>query len=179
MRHRMTSLARAVPPFVIAAGLCLALPDARGQQPPRPTKPGAGAKAAPPKEKSKERPKEKPLVERLKSPYDPDLPPAEKLRSPRETFKVLYYAVITYDLFPQMMEDIVATLDLDAVQPRPSPESALLLGLDLERVLQSLDIPLTGVPDQADQDALVVYEAAGYRVGLRRGPDGGWRFDAD
>src|SRR2546421_12573400 len=65
----------------------------------------------------KERPKEKPLLERLRSPRETDRPLAEKLRSPRDTVKTLYYAIITYDLFPVMMEEAVACLDLESLTP--------------------------------------------------------------
>ena len=54
------------------------------------------------------------LAERLTSPRDTSRTAADKLRSPRETLKTLYYAVTLYDLFPEMMEDAIDCLDLDA-----------------------------------------------------------------
>src|SRR5271165_5888164 len=107
----------------------------------------------------KQRPKEIPLAQRVRSPLEPDRPIQDKLRSPRETLKTLYFAVITYDLFPAMIDDAVACLDLDAMQPRPAPEDAALLALDLEYVLQSLALPLAGVPDQAAGERAVLYDA--------------------
>ena len=112
-------------------------------------------------------------------PRRPTGPLADKLRSPRETLKTLYFAVILYDLFPQMIDDAVACLDLDAVQPRPAPEDAAMLALDLEYILQSLALPLSGVPDEAAGDAVVLHDADGFKLAMRRGPDGGWRFDAE
>jgi len=127
---------------------------------------------------AKEKPKEVPLVDRLHSPYEAERPLAEKLRSPRETLKTLYFAVILYDLFPEMIADAVACLDLDAVQPRPALEDATMLALDLENTLDCLALPLSSVPDQAAGDSVVLHDAGGFRLALQRGPDDGWRFDA-
>jgi MscS family membrane protein len=132
----------------------------------------------PPTAAAKEKPKEIPLIERLRSPYEADRPAAEKLRSPRETLKTLYFAVITYDLFPEMIGDAVACLDLDGLRPQPALEDAAVLALDLESILNGLALPLGNVPDQAPEDAVVLHDADGIRLALRRCPDGGWRFDA-
>ena len=40
----------------------------------------------------------------------------EKLRSPRETLRTLYYAAILYDVFPEMIDDAVACLDVEGVR---------------------------------------------------------------
>jgi MscS family membrane protein len=127
---------------------------------------------------TKEKPKEIPLIERLRSPYEADRPAAEKLHSPRETLKTLYFAVITYDLFPQMIDDAIACLDLDSLRPRPALDAAALLALSLENTLDGLALRLSDVPDQAAGDAFVLHDADGIRLTLRRSPDGGWRFDA-
>jgi MscS family membrane protein len=159
------------------------------------------AHAQPPKSPKPAASKEKPLADRLRSPCDNDRPLLEKLRSPRETLKTLYYAVTLYDLFPQMMDDATACLDLDSLQPRPAPEDAALLALNLENVLQTLSLPLSGIPEQAVVSAVadhptdgsgsligvasnppnmvVIHNADGFWLTLRRCPDGGWRFDAD
>src|SRR5262249_24230472 len=125
------------------------------------------------------RPKEVPLAERLRSPLEADRPLADKLRSPRETLKTLYYAVVLYDLFPPIIEDALACLDLDALRPRPAPEAAAMLALDLEYVLQVLALPLSGVPDQGAGTRVVLHDADGFTLTLQPGADGGWRFDAD
>jgi hypothetical protein len=134
----------------------------------------------------------------LRSPYEKDRPEAEKLRSPRETLKTLYFAVINYDKFPEMAQDAVACLDLPA-QPRPSADDAMMTCLTLEYVLQSLAIPLSSVPDQADvsppppplptglalasssvkEDRYILYDVDGFKLSMRRGEDHGWRFDAE
>ncbi len=139
----------------------------------------AGAKAeksapAPVRQKAKE----VPLADRLHSPVDADRPLAEKIRSPRQTLKTLYFAVLLYDLFPQMIEDAIACLDLDALQPRPRGEDAAMLALDLEYVLQGLALPLSGVSDEATGQRYVLHDAEGFILAMQRGPDGGWRFDA-
>jgi MscS family membrane protein len=126
----------------------------------------------------KPRAKEVPLAQRIRSPLEPDRPLQDKLRSPREALKTFYFAVTTYDLFPPMIDDAVACLDLEAVQPPPAAEDAARLALDLEYVLQSLALPLTGVPDQGAGEQVVLYDADGFRLSMRLGADGGWRFDA-
>jgi MscS family membrane protein len=127
----------------------------------------------------RQKPKEVPLIDRITSPLDPDRPLQDKLRSPRETLKTLYFAVTIYDLFPQMIEDATACLDLDSLTPRPAPQDAAILALDLEEVLQSLALPLGGVPDQGAGERVVLHDAEGYKLALRLCPDGCWRFDAE
>jgi MscS family membrane protein len=122
--------------------------------------------------------KEAPLAERLHSPVDTERPLGDKIRSPRETLKTLYFAVLLYDLFPQMIEDALACLDLDALQPRPSNEDATTLVLDLEYILQSLAVPLRGVPDEEMGARYVLHDADGFTLAMQRGMEGGWRFDA-
>lgn len=141
-------------------------------QAPQPIKPGA---APVPKEK----PKEKSLADRLRSPYEADRPLAEKLRSSRETLKTFYFAVTTYDLFPEMMADAVACLDLGALPTRPTVEDAAVMALGLENVLQSLAVPLSSIPDQGTGDRVTLHDADGCKLALQRGADGGWRFDAE
>ena len=141
--------------------------------------PKPGTSPAPlPSPAPKTKPKEIPLAERLRSPHQADRPLVDKLRSPRETLKTLYFAVLFYDLFPEMIEDAVACLDLDAVQPRPATEDAAMLALDLEHVLQSLALPLSSVPDEEAGDAVLLHDGDGIKLALQRGQDGGWRFDA-
>jgi MscS family membrane protein len=163
-------------PLCITVFLGALVPFA-GAQPVVP--PAAQAPASPPAV-----PKEKPkaanaVLQRIRSPLEPDRPIQDKLASPRETLKTLYFAILTYDLFPQMIEDALACLDLDGLQPRPAPEDASMLALDLEYVLQSLALPLSGVPDQGAGAQVVLYDAAGFRLVMRPSADGGWRFDAE
>jgi MscS family membrane protein len=146
----------------------LALPVAA--QTPKATKPAAVPKPSA---------KEKSIAERLRSPRSADKSFGELLRSPRETLKVLYYAAITYDLFPEMMEEAVACLDLDALTPRPAAADAAVLALELEQVLHSLALPLSSVPDEPAGDAVVLHDADGFKLAMRRGADNGWRFDGD
>jgi MscS family membrane protein len=142
----------------------------------QPAQAGKGTAASAPVGSAK--PKEVPLLERLRSPYEADRSVAEKLRSPREALKTLYFAVILYDIFPEMIADAVACLDLDEVHPRPAPADAAMLALDLENILDSLALPLSSVPDEAAGDAVVLHDAGPATLSMRRGPDGGWRFDA-
>jgi MscS family membrane protein len=139
--------------------------------------PGRAAPKAPAAPRPKA--KEIPLAQRIRSPLDPDRPTQDKLRSPRETLKTFYFAVTLYDLFPQMIDDAAACLELDGLQPPPGPEDAALLALDLEYVLQHLALPLTGVPDRGAGERVALYDADGFHLALRLGTDGGWRFDAE
>jgi MscS family membrane protein len=173
-------------------GLCLGTAAyfvPRGAQSPKPAElraPASEAPAAPVgKEKpkaapaAKEKSKEIPLADRLRSPYEADRPLADKLRAPRETLRTLYFAAMLYDLFPKIVDDAIACLDLDAMQPRPAPQDAALLALDLEQVLQNLALPLSGVPDEGAGERCILYDANGLKLALRRSAEGGWRFDAE
>jgi MscS family membrane protein len=104
---------------------------------------------------------------------------ADKLRSPRETLKTFYYAITLYDLFPSMMDDAIACLDLAAIEPRPTPEDAAVLAIGLEFVLQSLNIPLSSVVDQEKGGVVILYDLDGFELRLLRVPEVGWRFDAE
>lgn len=146
------------------AGSAHAQPSSRTTQP---------AEKAP-----RQKAKEVPLAERIHTPQEVGRALTDKLRSPRETLKTLYFAVLIYDLFPQMIEDAIACLDLDELQPRPTSEDAVLLALDLEYILQNLALPLSGVPEEGSGGRFVVYDAEGFTLSLRHGADGGWRFDA-
>jgi MscS family membrane protein len=146
---------------------------ARAQLPKPPTSP------TPPTATPKQKAKEIPLADRLRSPQQANRPMTDKLRSPRETIKSLYFGVLLCDLFPPMIEDAVACLDLDGLRPRPALEDAAMLALDLEYVLQSLALPLSDVPDEGAGVRVVLHDADGFKLALQRGEDGGWRFDAE
>ena len=158
------------------SGYLLVILVGLGSSPPARAQPVQPAPASGPV--PREKPKEIPLIERLRSPYEADRTPAEKLRSPRETLKTLYFAVNLYDVFPEMIGDAVACLDLDGLQPRPTHDNATMLALDLENTLDGLALPLRSVPDEAAGDS-VVLQAGEVTLALRRGPDGGWRFDTN
>jgi MscS family membrane protein len=124
------------------------------------------------------KPKEIPLADKLHSPLEADRPLTDKLRSPREMLKTFYFAVLTYDLFPPMIEDAIACLDLDALQPRPATEDAAMLAIDLEYILQSLALPLSSIPEQGEGERFVLHEADAFKIAVRKGRDGCWRFEA-
>jgi MscS family membrane protein len=105
-------------------------------------------------------------------------PPREFLSSPREALKTLYYAAVAYDLRPQLMDEAVATLDLDPARTA-DPAEPVRLAIDLEQTLRILCIPITGVPEKTDRDTVVVQDADGFKIVLARGADGLWRFDRD
>jgi MscS family membrane protein len=111
----------------------------------------------------------------------PDQPLAAKLRSPRDTVQTLYYAVDSYDYFPALICDAVATLDLGGTMPADSA-SAALLAIQLESILKSLDIPLAAISDLPASPPLSFPVAgAGKKqivsITVSRGTDGLWRFD--
>jgi MscS family membrane protein len=177
MHNRLTLAAR-VPAgwlFWILLGLGLPILQARTQAAP-PGQSGAAAGRVSPAP-LKQRPPQLPLAERLRAPDDAGRSLLDKLRSPRETLKTLYFAIGTYDLFPQMIDDAVACLDLDSLPHRPTAADAALLALQLDDLLQSLALSLSGVPDQETNDGFLLHDADGLKIALRRCPDGGWRFD--
>jgi MscS family membrane protein len=126
----------------------------------------------------KDKPKETPLLERLRSPYEADRPLTEKLRSPRETLRTLYYAVLLYDVFPEMIDDAIACLDVESLRPHPGRDDAAKMALALENVLDSLALPLSAVPNEPAGESVVLYESGTTALALHRCPDDGWRFDA-
>jgi MscS family membrane protein len=111
-------------------------------------------------------------------PTGPDRPLSEKLRSPRETLKTLYFSVIAYDAYPLLIADAVVCLDLRPDDP-VSASQAALFALQLETVLRDLCLPLAAVPEQGDGKAFVLYDQEGFRIAMCRRADGQWRFDRD
>jgi MscS family membrane protein len=103
---------------------------------------------------------------------------AEFLASPRETLKTLYFATVAYDIRPALLDEAVACLDLDAARVA-EPAEAARLAIDLESVLRTLCVPIHGVPDYTDRDAVTVLDTDGFKIGLVRGTDKLWRFDRD
>jgi MscS family membrane protein len=105
-------------------------------------------------------------------------PTSAFLASPRETLKSLYFAVVAYDFRPQLMDEAVACLDLDparAADPAEGPR----LAIELEQILRILCIPINGVPERSNRDAVTLLDAEGFKVAMVRGVDGLWRFDRD
>jgi MscS family membrane protein len=107
-----------------------------------------------------------------------DFPLAKKLSSPRDTLQTLYYSADVYDIYPALVRDAVATLDLGDLMP-PDSASASLLALQLEGVLNSLHIPLAGVPDRPTTEVVTIYDADDIKVVMRKYTDGLWRFDRE
>jgi MscS family membrane protein len=104
--------------------------------------------------------------------------PREFLASPRETLKTLYYAVVAFDLRPQLMDEAVACLDLEPARADDPAEGARL-AIELEQILRILCVPIHGVPEKTKRDTAAVVDADGFRITLARGEDGLWRFDRD
>ena len=125
----------------------------------------------------KAKPKEVPLIERLRSPYEADRPVAEKLRFAAQALETLYFAVLVYDIFPEMIADAVACLDLDEVRPAPRSRGRGDAGPGPGEHSRQPALPLSSVPDEAACDTVVLRDAGPATLSMRRGPDGGWRFD--
>lgn len=122
--------------------------------------------------------KDQAIASKLRSPVDARRALTEKLRSPREMLKTLYYAVGTFDLFPQMIDEATDCLDLAGLPP-VSAEEASFLALELERILQGLDLPLKSVPDNSINEAATLYDADGFKITARLCQDKCWRIDAE
>ncbi len=102
--------------------------------------------------------------------------PQEFLASPRETLKTLYFAVVAYDLQPQLIDEAVACLDLDAAQVADRAETARL-AIELEQTLRILCIPINSIPLQPNEDVVILKQGGGTRIAMSRGSDNLWRFD--
>jgi MscS family membrane protein len=102
-------------------------------------------------------------------------PPREFLTSPRATLEALYYAVIAFDVRPQLMAEAVACLDLDPARAA-DPAEAARLAIELEQILRILCVPIHGVPKQTPRDTVAVEDGDGFQITLARGADGLWRF---
>jgi MscS family membrane protein len=98
------------------------------------------------------------------------------LRSPRETLKTLYYAVMAYDYRTNLIDDAIACLELDDSQAQ-DPAEAARLAIQLESVLRELNVPLNAAAESVNGDTAVIYDGDGCTVSLRRHADGRWRFD--
>lgn len=122
------------------------------------------------------------LVGKIRSPLRRDQALTEKLRSPRETMRTFLFAVNTYDMFPEMMEDALVCLDLDFW--KMSREEGTFLALELDKILAHLEVPLRAVPDSlADEmqpsGSLMIFDADGFKIGVRQTEPGVWRFDGN
>jgi MscS family membrane protein len=107
----------------------------------------------------------------------PKPPPlTDALRSPRETLKTLYYAVMAYDFRPHLIDEAIACLELDD-GPGREPAEAARLAIELENVLHELSVPLIAAPERVTGDTAVLYDGDGCTISIRRQTDGLWRFD--
>ncbi len=122
--------------------------------------------------------KDKQIASKLKSPVETRRPVAERLRSPREMMKSLYYAVATFDLYPQMIDEAADCLDLGGLPPI-SAEEVSFMALELERILQGLDLPLKTVPDNSINERVTIYDADGFKIVAHLCQDKCWRIDAE
>jgi len=106
-----------------------------------------------------------------------NVPLKEKLASPRETVKTLYFSVIAFDFRPQLIEDAIACLELDPARQRQTSEAALL-ALQMEEVLKGLNLPLNALPEHPELNRVVIYDADSFHIGMHR-TDEQWRFDRE
>jgi len=111
-------------------------------------------------------------------PPGPDRPLADKLRTPRETLKTLYFSVVVYDFHPQVIDDAIACLEIDGTSPL-TPAEAAVRAIELEQVLRELNLPLSAAPVRPEGDSIVLTDSGDFTVSLRRQADGGWRFDRE
>jgi MscS family membrane protein len=104
--------------------------------------------------------------------------PRECLISPRETLRTLYYAIVAYDKAPQLVDEAILCLDLDAARAADRVEASRL-AIDLEQILRTLCVSIYGVPESIYGNTVTILDENGLRVSLSRGPDGLWRFSRD
>jgi MscS family membrane protein len=116
--------------------------------------------------------------ERPALPPGPDRPLAEKLATPRDTLKTLCFAAVAYDFYPKLIGDAIACLEPEPKAAGNKAEAAQR-AIELETVLRELNLPLTAAPEHPDEGLVVLHDADGFRVALRRQADGLWRFDRE
>jgi MscS family membrane protein len=104
--------------------------------------------------------------------------PLAKFATPRETLKTLYFSIIAYDFHPTLIDDAVACLEPAPDGSRDIAEAARL-AVELDAILRELCVPINSVPERPAGDNVVIYEADGFKIGLRRQAEGPWRFDRD
>jgi MscS family membrane protein len=105
-------------------------------------------------------------------------PPPDKLASPRETLKTLYFSIIAYDFRPALIDDAVACLECPSERECSVAEAARL-AVELDAVLRELCLPVNAAPERPTGDTVILHDANGFRIALRRQPDGAWRFDPE
>ncbi|HLJ95511.1 MAG TPA: mechanosensitive ion channel domain-containing protein [Gemmataceae bacterium] len=104
--------------------------------------------------------------------------PLAKLRTPRETVKTLYFSIIAYDFHPALIDDAIACLEKNPEQARTAGELSRL-AIELDAILQELCLPLDAVLENPSGDRVVLYDADGFTIALRRQADNCWLFDRD
>jgi MscS family membrane protein len=122
--------------------------------------------------------KDRQIASKLRSPVETRRPAAERLRSPRSMMKSFYYALATFDLYPQMIDEAADCLDFGGLPPI-SAEEASFMALELDRILQGLDLPLKTVPDNSINERVTIYDAEGFKIVARLCQDKCWRIDAE
>jgi MscS family membrane protein len=132
------------------------------------------------KKETKVAPAQPNIRDKIKSPLRREEPLTKKLATPRETLRTFYFAINTYDMFPEMMEDALLCLDLEFW--KMGKEEGTFLALELEKILSHLEIPLRAIPhelaaEMQPEGSLMIFDAEGFRIGIRQTEPGIWRVD--
>lgn len=111
-----------------------------------------------------------------------DTPPDEVTRwndrsTPRKTLETFWFAVLIYDLSPDLIVNAIDCLDLSGIDDQMRERDAALMAHELNFILSRLDVPLYGVPEHCEGGAVSLTDAEGYHISLARQDDGRWRFD--
>jgi MscS family membrane protein len=100
--------------------------------------------------------------------------------TPRRMLETFFFAIVCYDLAPELIVNAIDCLDLGQIGKDVSERDAALMAHELAAIVSKLDIALYGVPDRPDVDGghWVLVERGTARIALQRQPDGRWRFDS-
>jgi MscS family membrane protein len=99
--------------------------------------------------------------------------------SPRKTLETFWFAVLSYDVAPELIVNAIDCLDLSALDPGMRERDAALMAHELNLILNRCDVPLYGVPERPAGDSVALSDEPGMHLVLARQEDGLWKFDRE
>ncbi|MFO0892176.1 MAG: mechanosensitive ion channel family protein [Isosphaeraceae bacterium] len=98
--------------------------------------------------------------------------------TPRRMLETFFFAILCYDLMPELIVNAVDCLDFSALGNRVTERDAALMAHQLNSIIDRQDIALFGIPDDSElaiREWSVVADPK-FRIDLNKQPDGRWRF---
>ncbi len=97
--------------------------------------------------------------------------------SPRRLLETFYFCIEGIDYKPELIQEAANCLD-----NRLLSESAVTLDLTaihLGEILNNFGVALVSAPETTTQDEVVLLQQDDFRVAMRKGPDGQWKFSPE